>query len=180
MTIALPTQASDTSELGLQAKTLYAANKLDDAFNVILQIPQEERTAQQWVLMGNIMMDYDKRGDAEYMYNSALKADPKYYKASYNLANMYLADGQPNKAIVEYKNTIKMKKDFAHAHYNLGCAYLKIGELQKAKTAFLDAIYYKPTEADFHYNLAYVYKQLNNKKSAQMYLDYYNKIKSNN
>ena len=180
VSLSSPVFAETDTDLDVRVNSLYAANRLDDAFNLLLSVPQEERSAQQWLIMGNIMMDLDKAGDAEFMYNSALNVDPKYYKAIYNLANLHLQNGQTNMAIQEYKQALKYKKDFAHAYYNLGCAYIKAGELRKAKNAFLDAIYFKPTVADFYYNLAYVYKKLNNTKSAQLYLDYYNKIVNNN
>ncbi len=172
--------AQADEDTDLMVNSLYAANRLDDAFNLLLSIPQENRTAQQWLIMGNIMMDYDKPEDAEFMYYSALKANPKSYKASYNLANLHLQNGQPNLAISEYKQALKYKKDFAYAYYNLGCTYIKISEFRKAKNAFLDAVYFKSTEPDFYYNLAYVYKKLNNPKSAQLYLDYYNRTVNNN
>jgi len=168
--------AAEDSELDIRINSLYAANKIDNAFNLLLSIPQEERTAQQWLIMGNIMQDTGKGGDAEFMYEHAINADPKNYKAYYNLANLYLANGKPNMAIEKYKAALKIKNDFAYAHYNLGCAYIKIGELRKAKNALLDAIYFKSTEPDFHYNLAYVYKKLNKPKDAQMYIGFYNKL----
>ena len=171
--------AEEVSETDAQINSLYAANRLDDTFNMILTIPQEKRSAMHWLLMGNVMMDYEKVEDAMYMYNAAVKADEKFYKAYYNLGNIYLNNNQPNLAIENYKLALKYNKEFAPAHYNLGCAYIKIDDLKKAKTAFHDAIYYKPTEADYHYNLAYVYKKLGKDKDAKTYLEYYNKIKNN-
>ena len=71
----------------------------------------------------------------------------------------------------------KLKKDYAYAYYNMGCAYIKLGEYKKARNAILDAIFYKNNEPDFHYNLAYVYKKLNKPKDANVYLEFYNKLK---
>lgn len=167
--------AEDT-ETDIRIKSLYAANKIDSAFNLLLSIPQEERTTQQWLIMGNIMQDNGKIGDAEFMYEHAINTDANNYKALYNLANLHLANGKPNMAVTKYKAALKIKNDFAYAHYNLGCAYIKLGEYKKAKNALLDAIYFKSTEPDFHYNLAYVYKKLNKPKDAEMYLGYYNKL----
>lgn len=175
----IPAFAEETSDIDAQINSLYAANKLDDTFNLILTIPQDKRTAKQWMLMGNVMMDYEKTEDAMFMYNAAVKADPKFYKAYYNLGNVYLSNNQPNLAIENYKLATKYNKEFAPAYYNMGCAYLKLNDLKKAKGAFHDAIYFKPTEADYHYNLAYVYKALGKEKTAKVYLNNYNKIKNN-
>ena len=178
--IHLQIPAYSDENINLEINSLYAANKLDDTFNLILTIPQDLRNAKHWLLMGNIMMDYEKTDDAEFMYKKAINADNKFYKAYYNLANLYLTKNQPNLAIENYKLALKYNKEFAPAYYNLGCAYLKINDLKKAKGAFHDAIYFQPTVADYYYNLAYVYKKLGKEKNAQLYLDYYNKIKNNN
>ena len=61
------------------------------------------------------------------MYNKAIEVDGDFFKAYYNLGNIYLNDGKPNMAIEQYKKVIKLKPDFAYAHYNLGCAYIKLG-----------------------------------------------------
>lgn len=167
------------SDFDMQINTMYAANQLDSAFNLILSIPQEERTAEQWLILGNIMQDKGRIGDAEFMYEHSLAADPKYYKASYNLANLYLANGKPNMAIEKYKAALKIKNDFAYAYYNMACAYIRLEEYRKAKNALLDAVYFKSTEPDFYYNLAYVYKKLNKTKDATLYLGYYNKLINN-
>lgn len=163
----------------MRINSLYAANQVDNAFNLLLSIAQEERTSEQWLIMGNLLQDNGKTGDAEFMYERALNVDPKNYKASYNLANLYLANGKPNMAVEKYKSALKVKNDFAYAYYNLGCAYIKTGEFRKAKNALLDAVYFKPAEPDFYYNLAYVYKKLNNLKNAELYLGYYNKLINN-
>ena len=181
--IMLSTQfafASEENNTDSEINSLYAANKLDETYNLILTIPQETRTAHHFLLMGNIMMDYGNKDAAENLYKTAINVDNKFYKAYYNLGNIYLEQKDYNKAAENFKLAIKYNKEFAPAYYNLGCSYIKMGELKKAKSALLDAIYYKPTEADYHYNLAYVYKQLGKGKDAQLYLDYYNKIINDN
>lgn len=172
--------ADEYSDMEVQINSLYAANRLEDAYNLLVSIPQDRRTPQQVLLMGNIMMDYGRINDAEFMYGTAISIDPKFYKAHYNLANIYLAQEKPNMAIDSYKLAIKYNKEFAPAHYNLGCAYLKIGDLKKAKSAFLNATFYNPNVADYHYNLAYVYKRLGKEKDANFYLGHYNKLMNNN
>lgn len=177
--MTIPAWSFADKDADTKINSLYAANKLDDAFNTILSVPQEMRTPLQWTIMGNIMSDYGNKSDAEFMYKSALNVDPKYYKALYNLGNLYMENGQPNMAVEYYKQVVKYHKEFAYGYYNLGCAYLKLGEYKKARNAFLDATYFNNHEPDFYYNLAYAYKKLNNEKSAKLYLGYYNKLMEN-
>lgn len=163
-------------ELNDKINILYAQNDLKEAFNLLITIPEEDRTSTNWLLMGNIMQDEKKIDDAIFMYNSAISADEKSFKAHYNLANIYFEQDENDKAIAEYKKAVKYNPNFAYGFYNLGCAYLKAGKYKAAKWEFLRAIDLNNQIADFHYNLAYTYKQLKNEKQAKVYLDYYNKI----
>lgn len=176
--ISLPAIAADDT-LNEQAKLLYADNNITESFNALLSIPEEERTAENWLLLGNILQDKGRNDDAVFMYTQSILKDDKFYKAHYNLGNCYLNDDKPNMAIEEYKKVLKIRPEYAYAHYNLGCAYIKLGKYKKAKNAFLDAIYFKNTEPDFYYNLAYVYKKLNKAKDAQAYTEIYNKLIEN-
>ncbi len=172
-------QSEQFQNISNQANVLYAENDIKSAFNLFLSIPEEERTSQNWLLLGNILQDQGKIDEAIFMYNKAIQTDENFYKAYYNLGNIYLQDGRPNMAIEQYKKVIKLRPEYAYAHYNLACAYIKLGKFGKAKYELLTAIDLKNTVADFHYNLAYVYKQQKKEKQAKIYLDYYNKLIEN-
>ncbi len=165
--------------LSEQANVFYAGNEINSAFNMLLSIPDEERSAQNWLLLGNLLQDQGKLDEAVFMYNRAIQVDDSFYKAYYNLGNIYLQDGKPNMAVEQYKKVIKLHPEYAYAHYNLGCAYIALGKYGKAKFEILTAIDLKNTVADFHYNLAYVYKKLNKEKTAKSYLEHYNKLIEN-
>lgn len=171
-------QLSSNTEMTKSEKATiyYSQNDIKNAFEVLLSIKEDERTAQDWILLGNILQDQEKISDAEFMYQRASIVDSKCYKAYYNLANMYLDEDKPYLAIETYNKAKKANPDFPYTYYNLGCAYLKIGNLKKAKYAFLAAVETKNTVADFHYNLAYTYKMLNKPKLAKQYLNNYNKL----
>lgn len=163
-----------------QAIVLYNENNIKASLQVLMSIKESERSAQDWLLIGNILQDQQKVVDASFMYKRAIIVNPKFYKAYYNLANIYLDDDKPYLAIESYRKANKLNPEFAYGYYNLGCAYVKAGDLKKAKIAFLKAIELKNTEPDFYYNLAYAYKKLKKDKLAKQYLDIYNKIMANN
>lgn len=178
-----PTQAQkavadDSLSPSEQATIFYNENNIKNSFDTLLTIKDADRTAQDWLLLGNILQDQSKMSDAIFMYQRAITLDSKFYKAYYNLGNIYLEDEKPYLAIENYRKANKSNSEFPYAYYNLGCAYLKIGNLKKAKYAFLKAIEIKNTEADFHYNLAYTYKMMNKPKLGKQYLDNYNKLMS--
>ncbi len=162
--------------LSQKAVALYTDNNLEEALNTFLKIPEKYRTAQDNLLVGNILLDLGKTEDAIFMYKRAILTDEYFYKPYYNIGNICLNDDKYFMAIDYYKKAIKYAPEFPYAYYNIACAYIKAGDLRKAKSNLTKAIELKNTEADFHYNLAYVYKKLNKPKQAQIYLSNYNKL----
>ena len=163
-----------------EANVFYAENNINRAQELFLTIPEEKRSPQNWLLLGNILQDQGKIQEAEFMYKKAITLDDNYYKAHYNLANIYLNDGKTNMAIDEYKKVIKIKADYPYAHYNLACAYINLEKYSKAKYELYSAMDLKNTEPDFHYNMAFVLKKLGKEKDANIYLEHYNKLMENN
>ncbi|MCM1002796.1 MAG: tetratricopeptide repeat protein [Candidatus Gastranaerophilales bacterium] len=163
-------------ELSKQATAFYSDNNHNKTMDLLLQIDENERSAQDWLLLGNLLDEKGEKSNAIFMYQKAINTDKKYYKAYYNLANLYLADERYNMAVENYKKAVSLNKENPYVFYNLGCAYLKLGEVKKARSAFQQAVTLKNDVAEFHYNLAYTYKSLGKTKMAQIYLDNYNKL----
>lgn len=162
-----------------QAVAFYNDNNIENALNILKSIPEEDKTAEDWLLMGNILQDKNQKAEAIFMFKRAILVDKTYYKPYYNLANMYLDEERPLMAIDNYKYAVRLKPDFAYGYYNLGCAYLRLGDFKKAKKYFEKAVELKNTEPDFQYNLAFCYKKLNKLKAANRHLEFYNKLTEN-
>lgn len=162
-----------------QAIAYYNDNNIDGALDILKTIPENEKTAEDWLLMGNLLQDKNQRAEAIFMFKRSILVDKNYYKPYFNLANMYLDEERPLMSIDNYKIVIRLKHDFPYAYYNMGCAYLKLGEYSKAKKYFSKAVELKNTEPDFQYNLAYCYKKLNKLKLANRHLEFYNKLMEN-
>ena len=174
--LSVPCFAASAADLSKQATAFYIDNNYNRTMDLILQIDEKERTAQDWLLLGNLMEEKGERQNAIFMYQKAINTDKKFYKAYYNLANIYLEDGKYNMAVDNYKKAISADRENPYLHYNLACAYMKLGKIKKAKSSLLQAITLKPDVPEFQYNLAYVYNSLNKPKVAQTYLDNYNKL----
>jgi tetratricopeptide (TPR) repeat protein len=159
-----------------EARVLYAQNEIDSALKVLKTKGEVYRSAEDWLLIGNILQDKDKLDEATYMYKKAIEKDPKYYKAHYNLGYIYLIQEKPNMALEEFKKSVKYKSDFSYGYYNMGCAYLKLKQYKNARYNFFRAMDLKADEPMIYYNLAYTFKKLNKDKQAQQYLDIYNKM----
>ena len=165
-----------SSELSQQATGFYSDNNFQKTMDLLLQIEEKERSAQDWLLLGNLFDEKGEKQNAIFMYQKAINTDEKYYKAYYNLANIYLADEKVNLAIENYKKALKYNKQNPYLHYNLACAYIKKAEIKDAKSELIKAVTLNNNIPEIHYNLAYVYKCLNKPKIAQTYLDNYNKL----
>ena len=165
-----------SEELSKQATAFYSDNNFQKTLELLLQINENERTAQDWLLLGNLLDEKGEKENAIFMYQKAIFADEKYYKSYYNLANHYLADEKYAFAVENYKLALKYKKDSPYIHYNLACAYIKMVELKKAKSELIKAVTLNNNIPEIHYNLAYVYKNLGKEKVAQEYLNNYNKL----
>ncbi len=159
-----------------QAKVFYAQNDIDKALEILNGKSEDSRSAEDWMIMGNILQDKNKIDETIYMYNQSINTDPKYYKAHYNLGYIYLIQEKPNMALVEFKKSVKYKPDFSYGYYNIGCAYLKLKNYGSAKYNFFKALDLKANNPDIYYNLAYSYKMMNKEKQANTYLDLYNKM----
>ena len=163
-------------DLSKQATAFYSDNNYSKTMELLLQINEKERTAQDWLLLGNLLDEKGEKEQALFMYQKALYRDAKYYKAYYNLANIYLEQERYNIAIEHYKKAIKLNQTNPYVYYNLACAYLKLGKNKYALDALIKSVTLKNDIPEVHYNLAYVYKKLNKPKLAQTYLDNYNKL----
>lgn len=168
--------AVETDSTSQQARVLYAQNQIDEAFSLLKSKKEEERSAEDWLMLGNILQDKEKITEAVYMFNKAINTDPKYYKAHYNLGYIYLSQDKPNMALAEFKKAVKYKPDFSYGYYNIGCAYLKLKQYGSARYNFFKAMDLKANEPNVYYNLAYTFKMQNKEKQAKTYLDMYNKM----
>ena len=166
-------------ELSKQATAFYSDNNFEKTIELLLQIMPENRTAQDWLILGNLLDEKGEKEQALFMYQKALEVDSKYYKACYNRGNIYMEQGKYTEAIENYNKAAKINATNPYVYYNLACAYLKRGKTKEAKNALLKAVTIKNDIPEIHYNLAYVYQKLNKPKLAQTYLDNYNKLTEN-
>jgi len=86
-------------------------------------------------------------------YQQALKVNPKYVQACYNLGNTYLAQGKYDLAKDQYLKSISLNHEFIPAYLNLGKIYLDSGRYETAQTVFKEAVKKSPREATAYVGL---------------------------
>ena len=100
---------------------------------------------------GTFLKEIGKYQEAEIVLNKAIKLNPRYANAFYNLAGLFLERGDLLKAETHLRKTINLKPDFASAYYNLGFILKNQGKLQEAKLHVKKAL-----EIDPHMTEAYL------------------------
>ncbi len=90
-------------------------------------------------------------------YQAALRINPDYAEAHYNLGVVYGQQGRIDEAIREYQAALRINPDYAEAHHNLGLVYGQQGRTDEAIREYQAALRINPDYAEAHYNLGVVY-----------------------
>jgi len=125
--------------------------KLEAAKYYVYLIKQGIKDYRVFSNYGIFLNEIGKHKEAELELKKAISLNPEYPNAYYNLAVLYIGQGNLEKAELELKKTIKLKSDFAIAHYNLGFILKDQGRLKEAETYTQKAL-----EVDPHFTDAYL------------------------
>jgi tetratricopeptide (TPR) repeat protein len=68
------------------------------------------------------------------IYQQAIKLNPNYSEAHYNLGSLYRMKGKPEEAITCFKKAIQINPDYAEAYAGLGVAEYALRDYQRAKS----------------------------------------------
>lgn len=99
-------------------------------------------------------------------FEKAVKRDPHYAKAHFQIGYCNGKLGRHSEEIRAYKKTIYINPHYALAHYNLGVTYGELGHYSEAVKFYKQAIRIKPDYADAYYNLGTNYVKLGCYKKA--------------
>ena len=124
--------------------------------------PYNERGNAYWN-MGDL-----KRATAD--YKKAIKTDPRYAGAYYNLGLLAEKSGEVAKAIAYYSKTLELFPPRAEIYSNRGCCYGDKGDLDNAIKDFSRAIELRPDNADDYVNRGLAYQKKGDARKAV--LDY--------
>lgn len=106
---------------------------------------------------GNEFARLKRYEEAARRYRRAIRQDPSYKEAHYNLGLAYHRLEKFDEAVDAYRQAAKLDRSYAEAHNNLGAAYDDKGDIKKAIKAYRKAIDIRPDYTEAHYNLAGVY-----------------------
>ncbi len=99
-------------------------------------------------------------------YIQAIKLDPGYIAAHYNLGNALQKIAKYSEAIASYNQAIQLKPDYIEAHNNLGNALNELGNFKEAIVCFTQAIKLEPSYVEAHNNLGNALNNLGRREEA--------------
>jgi len=127
-------------------------------FPHLLTAPDRPREVISSDYYFNLGVLYDEQGEyekAEQLYLEALRINPNYVEAHYNLGVLY-HQGRPEEAEKHYLEALRINPNDVEAHYNLGVLYHQ-GRPEEAEKHYLEALRINPNYAKAHYNLGVLY-----------------------
>lgn len=118
-----------------------------------LQSKQTLPPAKQYYSSGVSLMLTKKFAKAISDFELAIREDPKFAEAYFNIGYCHDELGEHQKAVGAFKKAIQLKPDFFEAHYNLGIAYDELKQFQESIIAYSRAAELKPDFFEAFFNL---------------------------
>jgi tetratricopeptide (TPR) repeat protein len=114
--------------------------------------------------------DYAK---AKEEFAAALRADPRFVDAGYNLAVVMLATGEPGRAVVVLEQVLAIRPDDPLFEFALGKAHFDAGRVPVALEHFERAVELDPRLEDARFARAVALLELGRRDEAVLALDMY-------
>jgi tetratricopeptide (TPR) repeat protein len=120
--------------------------------------------------LGDALQDAGRSPEAFKAFSRAIEVDPTYYKAYYNLADLYLVNNQPDKALSLLQTAISINRNFTEAYVSIGAALMRGGKFREV-TIFLERNLDRVGEdAEARYYLGAAYAFMGNREAAMRQL----------
>ncbi len=124
--------------------------------------PVKIKVAEKQILRsGNDLYKEKRFVDAEVKYKKALKQNPHYETAGYNLGNAVYEQNRFKEALPQYELVAKSTKDLetkAKSFHNIGNVSMKEKQYDKAIDAYKKSLLLNPIDEETRYNLALAQK----------------------
>jgi len=104
-------------------------------------------------------------------YKKALKINPDYADAYYNMAIVLNDKGESELALEGYRQALKIKPNYADAYINMGVILKEMGDLEAAIKSYKQALKIKPNYAEAYNNMGIALKDKGDLEAA---IDSYN------
>ena len=134
------------------------------------ELPEDERTANDWIFIGLIEYKEEKYLSSIRAYNKALEINESSEVTWKHLGNAYDANQDFDKSIFAYKKVIELNPKNGIAFNNLGIVYSALNNFELAEQNFIQGIRLNP-DNNFIYTNYFELCLTNNKEVPTKYVD---------
>ena len=121
---------------------------------------------QKYFQSGTQYFEKGKYREAAIQYQNAIKLDPRYAEAHYQLAQCFLKMELRNGAFTELSRTVDLNPQNSKAHIDLGNLLIAARQFEKAEEQARLVLLREPDNVDAHTLLARVYAVQNNMQAS--------------
>ncbi|MDC1015743.1 tetratricopeptide repeat protein [Candidatus Thioglobus sp.] len=133
---------------------LFSSGSFQDALNAIEELIEDNSNdALLFNIRGACYAALDQKNLAIENYEKAIKLNPGYAKAHYNLAGVLHELNDIDASIQSYQNALLIDSDYAEAHNNLGNVFKEQGQFDAAIKSYKKAIAVNPDYIEAYYSL---------------------------
>ncbi|MCK5200617.1 MAG: tetratricopeptide repeat protein, partial [Spirochaetales bacterium] len=140
----------------------YSQRKFIEAANYYsMALEYSENTNVE--VLNNLGLSWKALGrvdDAEDIFIQAIKIDPVYYSAHYNLGLLYLEDEDYYNAEKSFNTVLNIDSEFQEAWHNLAFVFSQKGLYRASIDAYEEALRIEPSNIKARLNLAVQYRKL--------------------
>ncbi len=147
------------------AQCLQATGKFSEAIEPFEQALLLQPDAKTAFLLGSVAQKAGNNDKAVAAYQQALVLDPKYVKAQYNLALVYMDIKKYKEAVVAFDELLKLEGPTYRAYNNQGLSYFYLGKYDQALEGFEMALDLEKSAAVMN-NIGMTLDKLGDKKEA--------------
>ena len=172
----LAAKSDDPQDLYVVAAVLIKNLRQDEAVPLLEKyVAAVPGNAPAWVGLGLGYEDLKRFDDAQKAFESALKADPNFAEAEYQLGVLISTTGNSALATQHYERALQLNPRHTLALEKLGGLYLQSGQFEKARDVLLKSESLDPTNRQVEYGLALVYGKLGNREEAKIHMERFEK-----
>lgn len=172
----LAAKSEDPKDLFVAASVFLKSTRQDEAIPLLQKyLEKYSDDPAAWVGLGLGYEDQKKFPEAQKAFESALKADPKFAEAEYQLGVITEVAGNSAEASRHYERALEMEPNHVPAMTKLGKLYLEAGQYQKAQEVLLKAESLDPSNRQTEYALALVYSKLGKREEAKAHMEKFQK-----
>ncbi|MFC1843896.1 tetratricopeptide repeat protein [Thermodesulfobacteriota bacterium] len=81
--------------------------------------------------LGKALEEHGRRSEAVEAFSKSIAVDPGYYKAYYNLADLYLVSDEPKTALQLLQTAIRLNPSFTEAYVSIGATFMRAGKFRE-------------------------------------------------